>query len=353
MNQPFKYLFIIPVAALVSVMMLALASCVSEDESMCRAGVYLHFSYTLNRHNADLFGDEVNELVILVFDDRGLLHDYYLVDQPERLGDDNSIYLPLPRGEWDVIAWGSEQKGFGWKYYGMGTVNPENEESPYNYGIEKGKTHIDEVRLWIKNHTDGGNGHRLVSEGLSKLYFGRLEKLKVRAVEGDFPTQEVSMIEDTNTLRVVLKGAPFTMPSRAPIESFNVTADMRNGRYTLENLVGQYAMPVLYRNGQWQDHGISAQYDMTVLRQFIDDRSSELIISGPYFRQIGFKGGELRIPIVPTILENPNYRSQQDLDREDLYVFTITFYPVDGSGRVEVSVNINGWNIVTVNPGIS
>lgn len=52
--------------------------------------------------------------------------------------------------------------------------------------------------------------------------------------------------------------------------------------------------------------------------------------------------------ITELILSNPQYASQEDIDREDSFVFEVNFNREDND--LVISVSINGWEINTVVP---
>ncbi len=88
------------------------------------------------------------------------------------------------------------------------------------------------------------------------------------------------------------------------------------------------------------------QVDLTVKRLFVNDNTSEITIASPVLEG-KYPEGKITIPIIGSILESPEYFTQEDLDRYNLFIFDITF-----DNELNISLTINGWEIVNVIPEI-
>ncbi len=260
------------------------AGCIKEDPQACYSGLDLRFHYTLNPLDENMFGPEINELDIHVFDSEGVFYEEFIFDDPAHLVNEHPIHLPLPDGRWNIVAWGSTEKGSLESSYGMGTVDIAPSKYTYHYGIVKGETSLEESRLWVKNHEEGENGRRVVSDDLSRLYHASIYDIETVTSAKPATVVDVPMMQNTNTLRVIINGLP-PLDTRAANDELAVSADMVNGRYRHNNLICQDALPLKYRNGNWEANDTGVQYDLTVLRPFVDDDDSELILSGPIFER--------------------------------------------------------------------
>ena len=336
-----------------SLLLLALVAvlfsgCVKEKSEVCYSGITLRYHYALNPEDTNKFATEINELKIHAFDQNGVFYKEFVFDDPAQLTEEHFIHLPLPDGKWDIVTWGSEGKGSLSDSYDMGILSRSDSGPSYNTGIEEGLTNIEEARLWIKNlakTTDDGRRH--VTDQISKLYHASLYDVTTTTTTSPTRIINVPMMQNTNTLRVVITGLPQTM-TRAANEDFGLTADMVNGHYRHNNLLCSDGFPLKYENGVWENEGEEGvQNDLTVLRPFIDDTTSELTITIPQLEPYGYKDGKIAVKIVPTITQSPDYRSQTDLDRANTYIFEFDF-----DINMNLTVTVNGWKVRNIIPEI-
>ncbi|MDR2912821.1 MAG: FimB/Mfa2 family fimbrial subunit [Alistipes sp.] len=331
---------------LLSALALLLSGCVKEHLPVCYSGLYLRYNYTLNPLDENVFGPDINELTVHVFDSRGVFFEEYVFDTP---GENSLVYLPLPDGEWSIVTWGSEEKSALSRSYDMGTVATASGRPVYNSGITRGGTNLEEARLWIKNI--GGaesDGRSLVSDRMSRLYHASLYDIVTVTSTSEVEVIDVPMMQNTNTLRIVVNGlAPSA--TRATIDQYDVAADMANGHYRHDNRLCDEALQLRYQNGGWENGAEGLQYDLTVLRPFIDDDDSELTLTIPGLSSFGYESDRISIPIIESILDSPGYNTQRDLDRANLYIFEFVFDTTD----VSLNIFINGWEVVYVDPIVS
>ena len=318
-------------------LVLLFTGCIKESMEGCYSGLQLHYGYTLNPHYEDRFHSDVNKLTILVFDGNDNFYESFVVDDPEMLGSDNSIYLPLPEGTWNIVTWGGDMTS-----YSMGLIDRYGEVRSYDYENGKGVTSLSEHRLWISSYEMMADGSKLVTEELSKLYYGNISNVKT--VMGSTTYGEVSMMQNTNTLRVILKGLPSSALKADPDQSFTVAADMVNERCRSDNQICEDARNVKYvrSEGMMADEN-EMQFDLTVMRLFTHDDTSAITVSSPVLEEWGYPGGSLTIPIVPTVMENEKYSVQSDLDRENIFTFEIKF-----DAEMNFTLTVNGWKVINV-----
>jgi hypothetical protein len=341
MNRLFSYLSM----SLAATTLLATAGCVKEKDVVCYSGLMMHYHYELNPERANLFGRDVDKLTILVFEySSERFHRMFVVDNPARLTDDNLIHLDVPDGEWKVVTWGGDMSSFD-----MGLLDANGDVAPHDYTSNRNST-LAQHRVWLKDFTLTSDGSKLVTSDISPLYYGYIDHAVAQTNPWPTPHTEVQMMRNTNTLSISLTGLPpdTAPPSRAHEDNLTIHADMVNGRCRGDNEICLDALNVHYA----QTHAISSSattlgVDLTVMRLFDHDRESVITVSGEMLAHHGYTGGEIVIPIVPTIMENPLYGSQEELDRENFYQFGLHF-----SADMSLTVTLNGWVVkyVTVEP---
>ena len=125
------------------------------------------------------------------------------------------------------------------------------------------------------------------------------------------------------------------------VDDFEIYATMSNGRYANDNAIAAGARTVKYSQPMQIKDGVLTT-TLSVLRLMQSSTTEFLTIKSNYIPNANH---EFTVPIVPTILKNPAYNTQTDLDREDTYEFIFSI-GVDAS----VTVTINGWEIVQIKP---
>ncbi|MGL4328863.1 MAG: FimB/Mfa2 family fimbrial subunit, partial [Tannerellaceae bacterium] len=303
----------------------------------CEPGVELTYFYELNKYYTNRFGEEVDKLSIYVFDRDQLFYQAFVVDNPAELGNDNVIHLPLPAGDWHLVSWGGMQNT-----YTIGYLDPLSTGIPnFSPGLISGVTTLEAFRLVVDydrelptNPDEVG-----VTFHVNDLYYGANKKITTftdKVVKETIPmmknTQEIYLKMDVSFI-------PVNKQIKRPAEGFDVYATVRNGRYTFDNQIGEYARDLRYiQNAKIQGDTLIAS--LTVLRLMEEDEDGILRIESSFLPD-----GKVEIPIVESILKHPEYNTQEDLDREDMYEFKIGL-----TADLEVVVNINGWEFVPVDP---
>jgi hypothetical protein len=233
----------------------------------------------------------------------------------------------------------------------LGVLNADTRDfDPHDYtnGDTRGQTTLADHRVSLNNYTLHDDGSKLVTDDLSDLFYG---EVTARAVTSTTPVREtqVDMMLNTNTLRVKLRGLPVDdtpgkNKTRAHEDNITVRADMVNGRCRADNEICLDARNVRYE----QRHAVMStttelNVDLKVMRLFTVDDSSTITISGSFLEHHGYPDGEIRIPVVPTIMQSDLYNVQEDLDRENYYEFVLDF---DTDAGLEIWVN--GWKVTNV-----
>lgn len=314
-----------------------MTSCTKESLKYCEPGVELTYFYELNKYYTNRFGEEVDKLSIYVFDRDQLFYQVFVVDNPAELGNDNVIHLPLPAGDWYLVSWGGMLST-----YTTGYLDRLSTEIPnFSPGLIPGGTTLEAFRLVVDydrefptNPDEVG-----VTFDVDDLYYGANRKITTFADK--VVKETIPMMKNTQKihLKMDLSFMPATKQITRQTEGFNVYATVRNGRYTFDNKIGEYARDLRYmQNAKIQGDTLIASF--TVLRLMEEDEDGILRVESSYLPE-----GKIEIPIVESILKHPEYSTQEDLDREDTYEFKVGF-----TADLDVVVNINGWEFISVDP---
>lgn len=311
--------------AFIAVVSTLISSCTKEDVSMCNPGLQIKFSYLLNNQGANLFGNEVNQITVFAFDASGR---YYATfsDGGNHLTNDYVMTIPLPTGKYTLICWGGDMAA----YHSVAMIDASNDVSQ---ALTPGETTLEQFRLLVKQKKN--------KEALG-LYYGSAHNVESKS--GNHPdTYPIELTKNSNTIRVHITGLGNTLQttqSRAgETPLFDVTITAKNGRYNHENKIPSDAKTVLYKPHTTTENTDELTYDCNMLRLMIDRQ--------PMLRVVNNQTGDevCHLNIVEAIMRDPQYVTQQDIDRSDFFPFEFHIHT-----DLTVSITINGWSIKNVIP---
>lgn len=313
---------------LYAALLLLMQSCIKEDLDDCSAGLLLRFRYTLNDQQTDLFGTNIQKITVYIFDEKGKYVDTYS-EWGDRLTGNYLMQIPLPKGSYDVVAYGG-----GFTTYTVGELN--NVTNEMNNLLLKGTTDIKDFRFLL-NNVEGGEG-LLIPAGVPDDLYAGLTTGALSTI-GQKRVTDVELIQDTKKVKVILTGSGFQTRAQA-VPDIYITA--LNGRYTFDNQIDEAHRTVKYAPIQTTVEPNRMEANLKTMRLVIG-KSPMLVIKNPATGELIYNKN-----MIEQILLNPKYVSQTDLDREDEFVFEIALG--EEGHQVVVSVTINGWKINEINP---
>lgn len=292
------------------------SGCVFEDLPSCTQAARLHFTYTLNPSDSDLFGTSVSHINVYIFDKNGV----YIrteSDQGEHLTNGYGMNINLPAGEYTLL-------GIGYKelFFETGRVNIK-QKNGFQPGLIAGETTLTDFR--IKSKYDENEFFPYNIESLLK---GNLKSIRI--IEGQSGNFTMPLIQNKNRINIRLRGLPDA--------EYQPVLQANNGRYDFENRIPADAQDKIY-TPKW-----NAQQDFyffDVLR-LVENQNMRLML----IDQKGNWVQEFEAPdLISEIMKSPDYNTQQDLDKELLFNIDLQF----GSTGV-IGITINGWENVPVKP---
>lgn len=304
-------------------------SCIREDTSDCiTSALRLSFRYTLNNQNSDLFGSEVHQVAAYIFDAEGKYIGSYL-ETGDKLISKYIMTIPLPEGSYQVIVFCDNLNTFsaGWV----------DRETNLFYGeLQPEITTVADFRVMLKNK-EGTDGYLVPESVPGDLYAGYITNALSTYNVSDITN--VNLMKDTKNIKIKISGLN-SLTRSTIIPEVYVTA--KNGRYKSDN-----SIDTLHRALKYIPHSTSVTNDtinseLKTMRLMAGHKPMLVIkhpvTSGYLFNQ----------DITELILSNPKYASQEDIDREDSFVFEVNFNREDND--LVISVSINGWEVNTVVP---
>jgi hypothetical protein len=185
--------------------------CVADDLSVC--GISVHFKYTRNAQRVDKFATSINKINFYVFDKDSILVEEIVVEQ-STLPEDFTLYVNIPPGTYDMIAWG-------------------NLTTDYEIDVPtvKGVTKKNDLILSLSRSGD------TITNLPKELYYGGLDKIEL--IASDLQLQRsytIDMMKDTKFIRVTAYGLAINTKAAGTNYDCTITAingDLRFDNYTI------------------------------------------------------------------------------------------------------------------------
>lgn len=313
---------------------LSFSGCVHEETEDCVQGIRLRFTYTLNNQQVNLFGANVEMVTVFAFDESGKYLNTYS-SKGTTLSKDYVMTLPLKAGRYSFIVLGGNLSS-----YQIGEmINSATDE--ISSELKQGKTDMQKLAFLIDGNPPA-SGQLVIDKMLTDLYHGVL--LGLEAPLGVISEATVDLIKDTNNINIMILGMDYLYKyvedMGADIDNilaFDVFSN--NGRYMYDNSPDQYAHELNYKFFNTRVNGDTLWTTSRILRLFAKNDPTVLSVKIPDKTDI------YSTNLVSAIMQNPDYNSQTDLDREDQYNFVIRFQP-----DYSVEITINDWKIVIIVP---
>ena len=304
-------------------------SCIKEDISNCNESMLqLRFRYTLNSKYLDLFGSEVRRVTAYIFDADGRYVGSYS-EAGDKLANNYIMSIPLPEGRYQVIAFCDNFNTFS-------AGRMDNRTNSFNEELQSGMTSIADFRIML-NSVEGTDGYLEPKSIPGDLYVGYVAN-SLSTYDASYITN-FDLMKDTKNITVKFSGLDLLMHS-GTIPDIYITAI--NGRYNNDNSLDTTFRALKYKPYNTSVVGNTVSCDLKTMRLVIGS-APMLVIKHP-----SVSGYVFNRDITELILSNPKYVSQEDIDREDTFVFEVNFSQT--GNNIVISVLINGWEINTVVP---
>lgn len=304
-------------------------SCIDDDDVHCNdSALRLRFRYTLNNQYTDLFGSEVRQVTVYVFDAEDKYVGSY-AEAGDKLASNYIMTIPLPKGSYRTVVFCDSLHTFS-----AGRI--DNQTNSFYGDLQAGATNIADFRVMLNSKT-GTDGYLIPESVPGELYIGHVaEAQSTRDVSH---ITDVDLMKDTKNIIIKISGLDY-LARAAVIPDVYITAI--NGRYNKDNNIDT-------------SHGMLKYipYDSSVTGNKMDSylKTMRLVIGHApmlVIKHPSVPGYLFNRDITELILSTPKYVTQEDIDREDTFVFEINFSQADNN--IVISILINGWKINSVIP---
>lgn len=369
------------------VLVTLVSGCTKENTDDCFSGLRLKFSFTLHNNGGSLFGGEVNRIRVYLFDEQGVLQLYALDDSKTieysymqngqlrtvtkanlvgALPEDYMMQLDVAPGKYKVVAWGGSAKETESTFFHAHMNNPMTHD--YSEGVIIGQTRMEDFRMFIKYNLAPDLPEDIVPTvaEIDDLWYGtcgtrneitsKYTMKEVIVKNGAVTEEKIDLIKNTNVLKVTITGYENILAASQRASTslpLNVWVTAANGRYKIDNSIGEWARSIRYVPHSEQLEANKLMVDIKLLRMDVEKHTAQpmyLTIEDPVTLK-KFPGKP--IDIVNTLMQakdargNYIYNNQADFDREYEHPIEIKI-----DMELNVTVFVNGWEITQVIPEV-
>lgn len=314
------------------VVLFAVAAISCNDEfPVNRQALTVHFEYTMHNHGGDRFSQDVNKMTVYAFDENGIFIDEF-TEEGAVLHADDSMVLPLEGGNTYTVA----MLGGTMQNYKLVRKLPSG--SYEDGGPIKGVTHYSEVYVIIDSYEE--NGVEVAKEP-TPLWYNMIKDIVTDARSSTTVTSSLKKNTSTVSIRVEEEGGNSDTRSELTYEA-SITA---YNSFDYNNMIPSDSRQLKY---------VPVQPERSETHYVADIRLMRLRIAKPFSLDIFDPESDFSIHenLVELIMENPKYKNQNDLDREDRFEILVKVKRDTGEIIVGVEIYVNGWKIEHIDPAV-
>ena len=316
---------------------LSMNGCIKEDRYIgnCTDELLLQFEYTLNNQYTNLFGADVGQVRVYVFDSNNKYVDCFS-EQGTHLTNDYLMRIPVPAGKYSVVVYGGD----------LTTYDVGELDLATNTLVAPRKGVTDIVDFHIELHSQIGDEVYLYPRTTpDDLYVGLSQE--VVSVLNNQDVNVVELIKNTKDIIVKVSGTDmFSQP-------LDVYVTALNGRYKHDNSIEDGHGVFKYKPINTESQPNYLETSHKIMRLVLEDSPISRLARNadglPTLVINHGQGGEsvYNENMIDQILLSEGYVTQDDFDREDEFVFEIKVV-----NDIVISVSVNGWIINNINPDI-
>lgn len=350
-----------------------LIACTRENTDDCDARLRLHFHFTLHNHGGNLFGHEVQQVRVYLFDESGVLQQIARDNGPH-LTNDYVMDISAVPGKYTLVSWGGSNEDFRNSYF----EGHMNDPMTHNYedGVTIGRTTLNDFRVILKHNIANDLPEDVVPaiDELDDLFYGavgtrtpltdqyRFEQVEIKT--GTITDRQIELIKNTNLIKLTVTGLEYLHQNVAATLPFStrevgeqplqVWVTARNGRYKFDNSIGEYARSIRYTPHYQSVNENAMVVDIKVLRLDMTQRTAQPMFLTVLDPVTGVALTAQPIDVIQTLLQAKDlvtgayiYQSQEDFDR----VFE---HPIDIeiTADLQLRIFVKGWEIVKLKPEV-
>lgn len=295
-------------------------SVMKDDRTDCPEECHIHFKYDYNMKFANAFANEVKQVALYVFDDKGRFVKLQTDEGAALKSDDYYMKLNVDPGKYHLVAWaGLDGESFTAKT------------------LTAGVSTLTDLKVALNKVSQESN------KDLHPLWHGEVKEITVTGV---YQEEVVSLVKDTHRIRVVLQQI-----NGVPVDNkafrFEITDDNSLMNYDNSLVPSGELTYRPYATGQNTVGDIqpitTAYAEMHTGRLMADSKSRLRIID------VLDNSVVIDIPLTAYLMltemegHKKDMTAQEYLDRQDEY--SLVFFLDDNLAWLKIQVIINGWTV--------
>ncbi len=295
-------------------------SIMEDDRTDCPEECHIRFKYDYNMKFANAFANEVKQVALYIFDDKGHFVKFQTDEGKALKADDYYMSLNVAPGKYHLVAWA----GLDGESFNAETLTP-------------GVSTLTNLKVALQ-HINGES-----NKDLHPLWHGEVSEI---TVTGQYQEQIVSLVKDTHRVRVMLQNINGVSVDNAAFR-FEITDD--NSLINYDNSLIPNGRLTYYPYITGQNTVGDIQSVTTVYAEMHTSR----LIAGSQSRLRIIKAEDssvvIDIPLTAYLMltemegHKEDMSAQEYLDRQDEY--SLVFFLDDNLSWLKIQIIINGWTV--------
>lgn len=317
----------------------AVVSCDSildEEDVDCSVEYRVKFKYDYNMKYADAFANEVSSVTLYAFDDNGKLAFQKTEEGDILKAQDYHMTLDVNPGDYRLITWAGRL----------------DDEASFSVPLlTEGVSTYEELKCRMdRAYSRAADGSAYINTELTGLWHGEIPKQNFASRAAMVQTAEVSLVKNTNKIRVILQQMEGV---QIDVENFEFTITDDNGYMNYDNMLLDDEIltyyPYFHVDGSTAfDENIKVEDSDNISVAIAQLTVGRLVVGqNPRLTITNRENGEevLSIPLIKYLLltesEGHEMTNQEYLDRQDEY--HMTFFLDANMAWINTQIIINDW----------
>lgn len=312
-----------------------LYGCIDDDTSGCTSVISLRVTAEVSVSGGTDSDDTFNDTGVYIFDSRGVLADYgHMLGESGTNG--QIVELSVEEGRYTIVTWcGADFSND----YEIVALTPSGD---FTDRFVKGETRLSDMRLRAK--ADGVSDTRTGS-----LFWGALQEVTVdKGV--NLVKLDTKLQKNSNLVEIVMEGVGETEAAAGNFSGstrttprYDVRLSTVAGIYKFDNSTDMsLSAPYTYLPYETEMIGGDLYLRLRTMRLFVDIPAT-LTVTDRVTGNVVYTAD-----LIDLIMQNPAYRTQEDLDRTDAYKIVVGHGVTTPSG--DITITVNGWEIIILEP---
>lgn len=306
--------------------LLFLSGCIDDDTAGCPSVISLRVTAEVSVSGGTESESTFNYTGVFAFDSRGVLADYgRMVSENGTNG--QLVELSVQEGKYTIVTWCGAD--FSKDYEVMALTS----SGGFTDRFVKGETRLADMRLRAK-------AGEVCDTWTGNLFWGAVQEVTV-STGVNLIKLDSKLQKNSHLVEIVVEGTEET--NTRATSRYDVRLTTVAGIYKFDNSTDlSLSAPYTYLPYETESIGNDLHLRLRTMRLFVDIPATLTLTD----RLTG--DAVYTADLIDLIMQNPAYRTQEDLDREGTYKIVVGHGLATPSGNITITVN--GWKIIILEP---